>query len=272
MEYIQTVLNVTLSQLMLFVVPGLVLALVMQLVAGSVEKRAYRLMGRGVYLMLFGWLGTAVHECGHALFCVIFRHRIIEMKLFSPDKESGTLGYVHHSFNPKSIYQRAGNFFIGIGPIILGSLVIFASSWFLLPSWSQFEVENSTVNQSLSDLIPILFSCATDYVSAIFTVENLSNWKFYFFLYICFSVGSSITLSVADLKGAASGLNSLVILILLFNILTTWTFDANGMVYGSVGQFFNTFYVILLFVLLINLFFRLLLSVIGQAMGKQVLI
>src|SRR6185437_12024785 len=68
--------------------------------------------------------GVAIHELGHAFFCLIFRHKIVKMKLFSPQSD-GTLGYVQHSYNPASTYQKFGNFFIGTGPIWFGTLLVY---------------------------------------------------------------------------------------------------------------------------------------------------
>lgn len=31
------------------------------------------------------WIGAPVHESGHALFCLLFRHQIAEIRFFSPD-------------------------------------------------------------------------------------------------------------------------------------------------------------------------------------------
>jgi hypothetical protein len=73
-----------------------------------------------------------IHELSHALFCIIFGHKIQEMKLFSPEND-GTLGYVNHSYNPKNPYQQIGNFFIGTGPIWGGVLLLYVASYFLLP-------------------------------------------------------------------------------------------------------------------------------------------
>ena len=51
------------------------------------------------------------------------------MALFSPDPVTGRSGYVRHSWHAGSPYQKAGNFFIGIAPMITGVplLLLFRS-------------------------------------------------------------------------------------------------------------------------------------------------
>jgi hypothetical protein len=132
LEYLWHGLTVTLMQFLVLLGPGLLLTLVLNIETGFIQNRALKIIGSGWYLGLFGWLGTSVHELSHAIFCFIFGHKIVDIKLFSPDPETGTLGYVEHSYNRRNIYQMIGNFFIGVGPVILGSAVIYLLFYWLL--------------------------------------------------------------------------------------------------------------------------------------------
>lgn len=77
-------------------------------------------------ILITGIIGTTVHELSHYIICKIFAHRVREVKLFTPNKykSEGRLGYVYHSYSYKSIYQNIGNLFIGIAPMILGTVFI----------------------------------------------------------------------------------------------------------------------------------------------------
>ena len=80
----------------------------------------------GFYVhFVFLFIGTVIHELSHALFCIIFRHKILEMEVLSYDPGSKSLGHVSHSWNRRSLYQVIGNFPIGIAPLITG-LTIFS--------------------------------------------------------------------------------------------------------------------------------------------------
>ncbi len=259
-DYIITVLEQTGLQLLFFFGPALFLAFIMQLLVSAVERSSYNLMGRRVYLFFFAWLGVSIHELGHALFCLIFRHKIIEIKLFSPDAETGTLGYVRHSYNPGSIYQRIGNFFIGIGPILLGSLVIFLSAkWLLL---SSIEITTtSTQELGVVELLTSAFLGALDYFKSLFVFESLRRWQTYLFFYISFSVGSHITLSPADIKGAFVGFVSLVLLVLVVNLISIGFINLGGTLYLLLTPVYHLFYGIMIFVLFVNLLFRAILAI-----------
>ena len=257
MNYLTRVLEHTGSQILVFIVPALILALLMQVVTRSVAISATQTFGNKGYLYLFGWIGVPVHEFGHALFCLIFMHKIDEIKLFQPDSETGTLGYVRHSYNPSNLYQRCGNFFIGIGPIILGSLVIFVSAKLLMSS--TLTLHSAPRTDGIVESLLSASSGAFDYFLNLFQMEALSRWQTYLFLYISFSVGSTITLSPPDIKGAFSGFITLVITVLVLNAITLPFGDFGNSLYTLLSPGYQFFYAILFFVLLTNLCFKLIL-------------
>ena len=108
--YIWEATLASLIQIGIFFVPGLVLTLIVNYASTLLQQRALRTIGRGWYLGLFGWLGTIIHELGHALFCLIFRHKITEMKLFDPGPETGTFSILMRLrafINSRGIFSSA---------------------------------------------------------------------------------------------------------------------------------------------------------------------
>lgn len=67
---------------------------------------------------IVGGAGIITHEFGHAIAAVIFRHRILHVKLLQIRNLdlTSTFGSVEHSWDASSFYQKLGNFFIGIAP------------------------------------------------------------------------------------------------------------------------------------------------------------
>jgi hypothetical protein len=177
-----------------------------------------------------GWLGTPVHELGHALLCIPFGHRITEMRLYSPNSGDGSLGYVNHAYNPNNFWHQIGNFFIGIGPVLMGSLVLFLLIKYLVPNngellalvtskGSAIDSPDAVKNQFVQ-----LYHTGLAVIPALFTRANMQSWQFWVFLYVAVSVASHMELSLPDLKGAGSGLISIAVLLVVLN---------------SIGLFFN---------------------------------
>lgn len=248
----------TFFQLMMLLGPGLALAFVMHLLAGFIAEKACRVIGRNTFLMLFGWLGTFVHEGGHVLFCLLFGHRIIAVKWFDLTCQDGSLGYVRHSCDRNSLYQRIGLFFIGIGPILLGTVVIYYASRYLLGPEVFASIRHnadSAMQVSKHSFAALAESighnCLTIF-SVIFTRDNLANWKFYVFLYLTFSVGSSITLSPQDIKGALSGFLTLTGVLLVFNVATNWLGIVPVRVVRGLSSSYSVFYVGMFLAILLN--------------------
>ncbi len=251
MEYISNVFFITLSQLSLFLLPSIIMTMAMHFIASTTEKRSILLFKEKLFLCLFGWLGVAIHECGHAVFCLIFRHKIIEMKLFSPNKETGTLGYVRHSYNKNNIYHQIGNFFIGIGPILLGGVIISLLSYILLPGNTLLRLQEVCGASNLAGVIDTFSNFVKEFYSQL-TSPDYPIWKLCLFLYLSFAIGSNMTLSWADIKSALSGCVIMVVFWFLINLSFQWTgYTAN--ISETIMKYLMIFYLILGFAMLINL-------------------
>lgn len=77
---------------------------------------------RFVYYVL-GIVGVPLHEISHAFTAWLFGHKVTQVKLYGVG-EGGLSGHVLHSWNPRSIYQRQGLFWIGISPLIVTILAV----------------------------------------------------------------------------------------------------------------------------------------------------
>lgn len=171
--------------------------------------------GRAV-CYITGAIGTPVHECAHALFCLIFRHKITEIRLFQINSADGTLGYVNHSYNKKNIYQRIGNFFIGIAPIIFISAILYLLAWLLLPNF----VEEISGSMQVNDFISNIGKVFTDLFGVIASFFGYClNWQWWLFVIVGIFLALHMTLSKADIKGALSGTLFLLITVLLVDII-----------------------------------------------------
>jgi hypothetical protein len=248
----------TVAQLALLLGPGLVLAALMHGLSGFVERRASRALGGAAYL-LFGWLGTAVHETGHALFCLLFGHRITGIRLFDFAPRDGTRGHVSHSFDPASPWQRTGNFFIGIAPILFGTVVIVVAARWLLGVEAlkrmMKPLPGGGLVRSLADGVALarhVAGGAGAALAALLEPHRLLDWHAWVFLYLTFTVGSSISLSRADLEGALAGFGTLALLVLIANLATLWLGDVLGPGVAWLARWQVVGYAAMLFALAVN--------------------
>jgi hypothetical protein len=177
-------------------------------------------------IYLTGWIGTPVHEIGHAVFCLLFGHRINEIKLFAPNSNDGSLGYVNHSYNSESLYQNIGNFFIGSGPIIFGSLLLYALMYWLLPNFK--EISSIVSSSELRDVnffglihnIGSTLLVGLKLIGQIFSFSNLGSLLFFIFLYVSLCISSHMQLSPPDITGMLSGLGTIIAIFLIINFIT----------------------------------------------------
>ena len=190
------------------------------------RKAFYKIVGENASKIIIatGIIGTPVHELSHALMCVVFGHKVTEIKLYQPDSD-GTLGYVNHSYNPRNLYHQIGNFFIGIAPILGGSGVIFLLMYLLVPS-----IFSEVVDEL--KFIPLisfnLFEASTysaslqifwDIVEDIFGFTNTGSILWWVFIVLSFMIASHMELSTSDIKGGFKGFLFIAALLLIADII-----------------------------------------------------
>lgn len=273
--YLLRVAATTLTQLFTLFGPGLILVALISALARLVSNLALVVIGRYFYLLLFGWLGTAVHETGHALFAMIFGHQITKFQPFSPDPKTGVLGQVQIGYDGNSIYQQIGRFFVGIAPVLFGTAIIFAALLIL------FQAEMVDLLQQIAGLAgaesaagpQALFFQTLAYGAAIlafvFSPAHLADWRFYLFLYLTFAIGSSIHLSDSDIKSATEGFIPIVVLVALFNLATLWQSGLAAGSYDLLSQTYAFFYVILALALALNLLAALILLLPAVVLSRR---
>lgn len=162
-------------------------------------------------LLVTGAVGTPIHELSHALMCIVFGHKIVEIKLYQPNSDDGTLGYVNHTFNPKNLYHQIGNFFIGVAPILGGSAVLLLLMRILVPSvFDEVTSELQLIGLlSTNFLDPSTYSGYLDLfweiISDIFDFTNAGNVFWWLFVVLALMIASHMELSTADIKGGLQG-------------------------------------------------------------------
>lgn len=208
-------------------------------------------LGKGA-CYLTGFIGTPIHELAHALMCLIFGHQIVEIKLFQISSKDGTLGYVNHSYNKKNLYQNIGNFFIGVAPIIVISLVLYLLSLWLVPSMAA-EMFAHTKGITTEDGIWSVFKTVLLAVGEFFSFAG--NGKWWLFLLIGAFLTLHMTLSGADIKGAWGGLVFLLLLFLVVDIvlalISVSVLDAFTQFCLSVGGYLTSLLILSLIICLI---------------------
>jgi hypothetical protein len=213
------------------------------------DKALAASVGSRIGMYLTGWIGIPVHEMGHAIFCFIFRHKITEIKFFSLSEDE-TLGYVKHEYNPKNSYQKIGNFFIGIAPMLFGAIVIYAALGILLPQYLPEELSGS------------IAKTGWEIFKNFFSANNLNDWRFWIFIYISLAVSCHMKLSTADLKGTSSGLITILCLMFLINLIANAVFNfgleglpASHWLVNKMNLILSLFYSIMLYALVLSLIY-----------------
>ena len=272
-DYLLNVLLSTYNQLFLLFGPLLLFVLVLNISAIYTARMSIRFWGRNLFLYGFGWLGCSVHELSHAFFAIIFGHKITEIELFKPSGSGESLGHVSHSYNKKSIYQKTGNFFIGISPLLSGGIVLFISV-LLIFRFNILELSTFSIRPHifmdivlLKQLALSIWNSLMSFFTIAFTGSGTNWWKSALLIYILYSTGSSMTLSKPDVGSAFSGFLWVIILFLVFNLLTLWIGNFAADFLSRIIKYVSGFYFLLILSLVANILFLLILLVLNLIKG-----
>ena len=177
------------------------------------QRQYYQSIG-WLGILWTAWIGTPIHEISHWILAKLFGHRIESVSLFRPNKASGKLGEVIHSYNPRNLYQQIGNFFIGAAPLLGGVLVLAALFYWLLPNSREILSLINTI-----DLIHPLEALKQGWeiLLRLFSPANLHSYWFWFFIYLSFAVSSHLAPSSFDQKSMWKGLIWLALLLFVLN-------------------------------------------------------
>ena len=191
-------LQILLYTLGVIVICGLVMEVCYQICFYLMGGRATR-----IFWIVTGWLGTPIHELGHAITCLLFCHRIETIRLW-PSRKGGAA--VEHSYNRRNPLAVFGNVWIALGPIFAGLAVIVLGLALVYPSTMD------ELRQALSSPLPAL-SLAEEAVWHVGVLikgicleqTQALGWRI---VALCamLSVSLHVRLSVADLKGMLRGL------------------------------------------------------------------
>lgn len=200
-----------------------------------------------------GWLGTPVHELSHVFMCRVFGHRIDDVALFEPDRDSGRLGYVRHSFEAGNWFQEMGNLFIGIAPLMGGSAVLAILLWLFYPEAAANAAESTRLTAGDSSLLQVWDSVVA-VVTEIVTLSNLATVRFWTFVYLVLCVGSHMAPSRCDYQGASRGVIWVAgILLVSVFLLACVGVNSQQMIDGMIGIMGPLFAVLGLAILLCGL-------------------
>ena len=168
------------------------------------------------FLFMTSWLGTPLHELGHAMMCVLFAHRIEFIRLF-PTRAGDAM--VEHSYNKRNPYAAFGNLWIGLGPIFSGLAVIIAVLYFVYPvSMQAFGASLRLLLEGkgqVGDLLPAIGGV----IRGLFLEQTRVLWVRILSLFVLFSVALHVRVSTADIRGMLIGVPGYMLLSVLLALI-----------------------------------------------------
>ncbi len=197
------------------------------LVVGLCDRLMSLLMGRGFgrgIILTTSIIGTPIHELGHAIMCLLFFHKIDKMVLWKPSSRDGTLGYVTHRYNPKNLYHRLGNIFIGLGPVFSGLGIMTLCMLICFPETLQgYTASASQLVSDRAGFWPLLEEGAQMLPNLLseWSKGEFPLWGRIIGVIVMLAVSLHISLSTADIRGSLDGVPVYLILTLVVTVIVS---------------------------------------------------
>jgi hypothetical protein len=154
-------------------------------------------------VMATAWLGTAVHELSHLVFCKLLGLRVVAYKLFDPDPRTGTLGYVFYAQDDSGLWAAVRRVAVAAAPLVMGTFLLLVSLRLLVPE--AFPGSTATGIGPINSL-GALATGLGETLSRVFNPGRLTDWRFWLFCYVCLCVGHHMAPSRTDLRNTWPGL------------------------------------------------------------------
>ena len=190
------------------------------------QKLFLKLLGRSGYKMLAvsAFVGTPIHELGHAAMCLLFGHKIVELVLWQPRSRDGTWGYVRHTHKADHLYQKLGNLFISAGPIFSGMAVLslllascFPNTWSVyIAAMGEMARSQGSVSELISTGLGVIVNVFDELGSG-----SRSLWLQIPILPVILMISMHMSLSPTDIQNAWKAV-PLYLAVTLGLSLVTW--------------------------------------------------
>jgi len=130
---------------------------------------------------------------------------------------------VSHNFNPKSYFQNVGNFFIGVAPLFVGSILLyivyntFFAAYSAAPVHMEFDLSHpiDSITNMISKIMNQVDQNAQMLKSA-FT--NPGIWTI-ILIYVMASISTHIPPSTTDLRNGLPGFALIVAALFIYNLI-----------------------------------------------------
>lgn len=220
------------QQILWVALPLAIFALTFHAIEWGVQRRLVQRFGWRAALWT-GWIGTPIHEFSHVVGCWVFGHEIESMALFEPDNREGRLGYVRHTYHRGNWWQEAGNFFIGVAPLLGGGLTLMLLTWAMYPGVVRVWLEWGATSVNAAGVEPTAsWSVLKDDLVQVFYEQRYPfGARLWLYLYLVLCVSLHMAPSGSDYRGGMKGGVILLILWLSLNLL-----------HGAVGLSLNDWF------------------------------